>query len=143
MSASAPTLLLVEDDPNDVFLFEYSLERLRASVPLTRASDGEEAIRWLDGWAESEAHAPLLVVLDLKLPRRSGLEVLAHMRSHPVLRSVPVVVLTSSAEASDTARAHAFGVERYHVKPVGIPELETVVRDITSRWFALAGVVPA
>ena len=119
-------ILLVEDDPNDVLLMRRTFRKLGLEDDLRVLSDGEEAVAYLaDG-----GHVPSLVILDLKLPRRSGLEVLAWMRARPAYRSLPVHILSSSEEKADIARAMTLGVASYRTKQVGMADLEDTVRKI-------------
>ena len=135
-------LLLIEDEESDVRFFERALSMAGATIPLRVARDGAEALAYLEGGGEFADRArhpvPLLVVLDLKLPQRSGLEILAWMRATPVLRDIPVVVLTSSQEPQDIARAQALGIDAYEVKPVHFPDLVKIVRSIRARWIVLS-----
>jgi CheY-like chemotaxis protein len=142
MSMPPSPLLLVEDDDDDRMLFELALASTCGPIPLQFACDGEEALEYLERTGRYAGHVavalPGLVVLDLKLPRRTGLEVLAQMRGSPALRHVPVVVLSSSQEVSDVARARALGIEEYYVKPVDMADFEGIVRAIGARWDAQA-----
>jgi CheY-like chemotaxis protein len=142
MNAANAVLLLVEDDPNDVLFFERALAKCGQEVPLQVARDGLEALDYLAGqgpFQDRTKHPlPVLIVLDLKLPNKSGLEVLEWLRGQPDLREIPVVVLTSSREPGDIARAHELGVEAYEVKPVRFTELALIVASIWRRWEALS-----
>ena len=115
-------LLLVEDNDADVLFFKRALSRTRPDMPLQVAINGVEAVKTL-----SEGPPPSLVVLDLKLPRMSGLEVLEWMRTQPKLAGMPAVVLTSSVLESDHRRARALGVLAFIVKPVEAAPLREVV----------------
>src|SRR5262249_49862465 len=124
---SRGTILLAEDDPNDVILFRRAMGMASLNLDsLHVVRDGEEAISYLNGQA---AHAdreryplPALLLLDLKMPRRSGLEVLSWLRRQPELRHLIVVFLTSSNNAEDIRRAYEAGVNSYLVKPVDFSE---------------------
>ena len=113
-------LLLVEDDPDHVLLIQRALARASLVNPLKIVRDGDEAIAYLAGTGEYDDRTrfpiPSLVLLDLKLPRKSGLEVLEWIRGHEALKFLPVVVLTSSSESRDIERAYALGVNSYLVK---------------------------
>lgn len=139
---TAPVVLLVEDDANDVLLATRAFTKASLQVDLRRVGNGQEAMDYLSGtgpYADRERHpAPSLVLLDLKLPRRSGLEVLAWMRSRPDLAGVRVVCLTSSREEKDVARAYALGASHYFVKPPAFPDLVEQLRAI-GRWQGLLG----
>lgn len=138
MSATASNrpILLVEDNPFDVDLTQRAFQRRKLTNPLQIARDGEEAIAWIARWEAGEA-LPLLALLDLKLPRIGGLEVLARWRAHPVSRSLPVVVLTSSAEDGDIAAAYAQGANSYIVKPVDFAKFLDVAAHIELYWCVL------
>ena len=133
------TILLVEDDPNDVVLVRRAFRRARIANPLQVAQDGEAAIDYLAGRAaytdRSRYPLPMLVLLDLKLPRRSGFEVLAWMRQQPVVNRIPVVVLTSSAESPDVNRAYELGANSYLVKPVVFEGLVDLVQRLKLYWL--------
>lgn len=139
-SASAP-ILLVEDDPNDVFLVRRAFRKAGLPEPFHVVRDGDEAVRYLEGHGAyaDRSHFPLpgLMLLDLKLPRRSGLEVLAWLREHPSLGRLPVVVLTSSREPSDVNRAYDLHVNSYLVKPGDFDSLREMVRALDLYWLQL------
>ncbi|PSR17150.1 two-component system response regulator [filamentous cyanobacterium CCP3] len=111
------TILLVEDNPKDVFLVQRAARRAGVTTPLQVVSDGDAALNYLSGVAPYGDRAayplPVLVLLDLKLPRRSGAEVLAWIRQQPRLRRLPVVVLTSSREYADINGIYDLGVNAY------------------------------
>ena len=134
MTAPAVRVLLAEDDSNDILFFQRAAAKLRLPWVIEVATDGETAARILQ-----EEGAPSHVVLDLKLPRRSGLEVLAALRADPARTGTRVVVLTSSQERRDLDEATRLGVDRYLVKPVSTPELLRIVGEIARIW----GMVPA
>jgi len=121
-------LLLVEDNEADILFFRRALSKVREGVPLEVVTNGVAAVQALSG--EGAQHPPALVLLDLKLPRMSGLEVLEWMRNQPPLGAVRVVVLTSSSEESDIRRAHALGVSAYVVKPVDFMGLRGVIEGL-------------
>jgi len=134
MAQSTPVILMVEDDPNDVFLLKRALEKERVTLPIRAVSDGEEAIRYLGGvgeFADRDRHPlPCLIILDLKLPKKNGLEVLSWLRRHDGIGHLPVFMLTSSGEPSDRSEAERQGVEMYRVKPVSLQGLLQVAREI-------------
>jgi CheY-like chemotaxis protein len=130
-------VLLVEDSPDDVFLMERALKKAGLLWNLTVVMDGQEALDYVAGAGKfaqrQQFPIPSLVFLDLKLPYLSGFEVLAAIRQHPMLRAVPVVVLTSSPEQRDEQRAMQLGANAYCLKP---PAAE-MLRDISKRdWMA-------
>jgi len=135
------TILLVEDDPNDVFLIQRAFRRINLANPIQVVQDGEAAVLYLSGqepYADRDRYPfPILVLLDLKLPRRSGLEVLEWLRQQPKLKRLPVVVLTSSRENSDLNRAYDLGANSYLVKPVAFDGLLEMVRSLNQYWLIL------
>ena len=132
-------LLLVEDDPNDVALIRRAFKKARILNPLNIVHDGEEAIAYLAGQGEyadrSKFPLPAVVLLDLKLPRRSGHEVLAWLRQQPGLRRLPVVVLTSSSDTPDVRQAYDLGANSYLVKPVSFDGLMEMVKTLGLYWL--------
>lgn len=127
------SILHVEDDAIDVQSLQRVLRRNGIRNRVIVASSGEEALDWLirDACAEG---APLIAVVDINMPRMSGLEFLARVRATPHLRDLVVYVLTSSDEASDIAAAHAYNVAGYIVKPSRCDELSDVVRRLHEIW---------
>lgn len=125
-----PRVLLVEDDDNDVLFFTRALRACGAELDLEVAGDGQSAIERLSGGGPR----PDRVILDLKLPRRSGLEVLAWIRSSPSLKDLSVTILTSSGEPSDLARIRELGIEEYIVKPVSYQGLLEIVATLCGNW---------
>jgi CheY-like chemotaxis protein len=135
-------ILLVEDDPNDQLLIRRAFARAKLMNPLRLTRDGDEAVDYLaggGGFADRQANPlPALVMLDLKLPRRSGLEVLEWLRSQAgSLGRTPVVVLTSSRENRDVDRAYELGANSYLVKPVGFDGLLEMIRTTGLYWTVL------
>ena len=135
-------ILIVEDNPDDRILLQRAFRRARLANPVHMVTDGEEAVAYLLGegrFADREANPfPVLVLLDLKLPRRSGLEVLRWMREHPTLRRLPVVVLTSSKEQSDINVAYDLGANSYLTKPVEFDALIELVSTLNLFWLLLS-----
>ena len=133
------SILLVEDDPNDVLLIRRAFRKVGSETPLHVVEDGERAVAWLSGageLADRERHPqPDLLLLDLKLPRFSGFEVLQWLRAQPGLRRLPVIVLTGSRELSDVNRALDLGANSYLVKPVGFDALLDIVRSLDLYWL--------
>ena len=132
-------ILLVEDDYNDVLLIQRAFRKAEIQPPISIVSDGDEAISYLSRkgmYANTQRFpVPLLVLLDLKLPRRSGLEVLAWVREQPELRRLLVVVLTSSQEDSDLSQAYDLGANSYLVKPINFQDFVELVKLIDAYWF--------
>jgi CheY-like chemotaxis protein len=129
-------VLLVEDNPVDIDLTQRAFARRKLANPIQVARDGEEALAYIPRWEAGEP-TPLLILLDLKLPRVSGLEVLAEWKAHAVSRAIPVVVLSSSAEDKDIERAYQLGANSYIVKPVDFTKFLDVAGQIELYWCAL------
>jgi CheY-like chemotaxis protein len=141
MSDNRP-ILLVEDNPMDVDLTRRAFAKRNIVNPLQVARDGEEALAWLGRWAAGEP-LPVVILLDLKLPRVSGLEVLKQLKSHDTFARLPVVVLTTSREDADVEAAYALGVNSYIVKPVEFEKFIDVAAQIDLYWCVLNQRVPA
>lgn len=129
-------ILLVDDNPMDVELTLRAFARRRLSNPVVVARDGEEALDWIPRWDKGEPR-PIVILLDLKLPRISGLDVLAQLKSHPAYRSIPVVVLTTSAESRDVEMAYERGANSYIVKPVDFDKFSNVAAQIELYWTVI------
>jgi CheY-like chemotaxis protein len=126
-SPELSAILIAEDDENDVCLIKRAFHKARFENPLSVVRDGEEAVTYLQGlepYANRENNPPpALVLLDLKMPRKNGFEVLEWIRHQPEFNDLPVVVLTSSQESADISRAYALGANSYLVKPASFPSL--------------------
>jgi CheY-like chemotaxis protein len=136
--APASRILVVEDDPDDALFLERAFVKAGVAGFDRVLGDGQEAISYLEGrgpYADRSAFPlPSHVILDLKLPKVSGLEVLGWLRSSERLRDLRVVILSSSGERSDRERAEALGVDGYFVKPSRSADLLQVVREIARLW---------
>jgi CheY-like chemotaxis protein len=141
MNNNFPTLLIAEDDDNDFLFLERALVIEKFEANIRRACDGVEAIEYLCGenhFADREAYPlPHLLVLDVKMPRRNGFEVLAWLREHSELETLPVVVLSSSEEPADVQKAYELGASGYLVKPSSSLSYSEIVR--TLRQFLVNG----
>lgn len=138
-------ILLVEDDPNDVELTLSALARNRLSDEVAVVRDGEEALDYLfrrGEYASREDSNPPVVLLDLKLPKVSGMEVLEHVKSDPFLRIVPVVVLTSSREERDLMKSYDLGTNAYVVKPVDFGDFVEAVNQVGTFWTVVNQTPP-
>jgi len=133
-SAIRRNVLLVEDDPNDRLILQHAFERAAPEIDLRMAVDGDDALNYLSGrlpYADRIAHPlPQIVLLDLKLPRRSGIELLKWIREGRELRGLPVFIFSSSQERRDIDLAYALGANGYLVKQVDIRALREIVRGI-------------
>ena len=134
-------ILLVEDNPEDVELTLRALRKANLANPIHVVEDGAEALDYLFGAgkdeAKSDAHYPRVVILDLKLPKVSGIEVLRRIKSDPATRTIPVVVLSSSREEPDIKTAYALGVNSYIVKPVDFEKFVEAVGTLGMYWLLL------
>jgi CheY-like chemotaxis protein len=139
MEANFP-ILLVEDDPNDVWLVKHAFQSAGISNPLRIVNDGQEAIDYLKGnGAYSDRGAfplPKLVLLDLKMPRLNGFDVIGWMRRHYPWKLTPIIILSSSALPQDVNRAYELGANAYMVKPADYRALERLFRTIADFWNA-------
>ncbi|NMG64543.1 response regulator [Azoarcus indigens] len=139
MSDVLPTarpILLVEDNPADLDLTRRAFNRRHLVNPLLVARDGQEALDFLPRWSAGEP-LPLVVLLDLKLPKVHGLDVLRQYKREEVSRSVPVVVLTTSDEDADIETAYTLGANSYILKPVDFDKFTQVASQIELYWCAL------
>lgn len=141
MNPDRQAILIVEDDPNDVILIQRAFGKARILNPLQTVPNGDDAVAYLAGdgpFADRQRYPiPVLVLLDLKLPRRSGLEVLEWIREREGLKRLPVVVLTSSKEVADVNRAYDLGANSYLVKPVSFNSLLELVKSLEVYWLIL------
>lgn len=133
------TVLLVEDDPNDVFFFQTVWKKAGIVNPLRVANDGQEALDYLEGAGEfadrDKYPLPSLTILDLKLPRVMGIQVLKRIREHPALRKLIVIVLSASASDADIAEVYELGANAYLMKPPEMDQLADIVRAIKHFWL--------
>jgi DNA-binding response OmpR family regulator len=130
-------ILLVEDDPKDVELTMTALEEYHLSNEVVTAADGEQALDYLHyrGKFQDRGNGnPAVLLLDLKLPKIDGLEVLQHIRSDDKLKMIPVVVLTSSREERDMVASYRLGVNAYVVKPVDFHEFVNAIKELGVFW---------
>jgi len=129
-------VLVVEDNPLDADLTMRALRPRLGTNPVYLARDGEAALAWLARWEAGEPR-PLVVLLDLNLPRVNGIEVLKAYRAHPAGRPIPVVVLTSSSQESDADEAYRAGANSFVVKPVQAEAFVDVAAHIEHYWCKL------
>lgn len=129
-------VLLVEDNPMDLELTLHALKSRKLTNPIEVARDGEEALAYVEKLKNGNPF-PVVILLDLKLPKISGLEVLEVIKSHPTFKTIPVVVLTTSSETSDIERAYKLGANSYIVKPVDFDKFMEVARQIELYWSVL------
>ncbi|PKL08049.1 MAG: two-component system response regulator [Spirochaetae bacterium HGW-Spirochaetae-7] len=138
---TAVDILLVEDNPNDAELTLRALRKNNLTNTIVHVRDGEEALDYLFGTGKFEgrevAARPRLMLLDLKLPKVDGLEVLKAVKSDPRTSSTPVVILTTSKEENDVKKGYQLGVNSYIVKPVDFDKFITSVKEIGFYWLLL------
>jgi CheY-like chemotaxis protein len=132
-------ILLAEDDPNDVLLLKIAFKQAEVRNPLFVAKDGQEVIDWLQGNGtfanRSEYPLPCLLILDLKMPRKSGMDVLRWLRREPALNCLPTIVLSSSAHRYDVGRAYELGANAFVIKPPANDERVQLVHFIKGFWL--------
>jgi CheY-like chemotaxis protein len=140
MMTAIRSILLAEDNANDVELTLAALEHNRVANEVVVVRDGAEALDYLycrNGFSNRAPDNPCLVLLDLKMPKVDGLEVLRQVKGDPRLRSIPVVMLTSSREEQDLVRTYGLGVNAYVVKPVEFSDFMSAVRALGQFWAVL------
>jgi len=120
----------------DVDLTLRAFKRRKLANPVEVARDGEEALAWIPRWEAGEPR-PVVILLDINMPRVGGLEVLRQLKSHPVLRTIPVVLLTTSAVSQDVETAYQHGANSYIVKPVDFDQFMEVAAQIEAYWAAV------
>ncbi len=132
----ARPILVVEDNPMDLDFLLQAFEEHGVLNPVCVCRDGEEALQFIDAHqTPDDVNLPLLVLLDLRLPKVDGVEVLRQARQHPVWKRIPVVVVTTSRENADISRAYELGVNSYVVKPVDFAAFTAVVKQIKFYWL--------
>lgn len=140
MPDDGATILLVEDNPNDVKLTLHAFELANLGNTVHVARDGVEALEFLFGTEprpEINRRLPKVILLDLKLPRLDGLEVLKRIKSDPRTRRIPVVILTSSTEERDVMLTYEIGANSYIVKPVDFEQFTEAIREIGKYWLVI------
>ena len=138
-------ILMVEDDPNDVELTLTALERYNLANEVVVTRDGEEALDYLyrrGSYATRSTDHPAVILLDLKLPKVDGLEVLQQIKSDDHLKMIPVVVLTSSHEEKDLVSSYKRGVNAYVVKPVDFHEFVNAIKELGVFWAIINAAPP-
>ena len=140
MSLTPLAILHVDDDPNDLLLLAHACEAAKLGYRVESAADGEMAIEYLSGagnFANRKTHPlPVLVLLDLKMPRKSGFEVLSWIRNHPKLKRMLVFIFTSSRQQEDIDHAYELGANAFLVKPVGFERLVEELKAV-EHWLNL------
>jgi CheY-like chemotaxis protein len=132
-------LLYIEDEETDVMLFQLAMQQARITSPLFTVGDGEQAVAYLQGsgqYANREKYPiPALVLLDLNLPRLSGMKVLEWIRGQPEYADLPVLIYTSSGQPAEQEQAQNLGANDYLVKPVRLEQIAELVRQAKQKWL--------
>jgi CheY-like chemotaxis protein len=143
MNADLISVLLVEDDPGDLLLIREAFADHKVGNVLFSVSDGVEAMKFVRGEGEyADAERPDLVLLDLNLPRKSGVEVLAEIKSDPALATIPVIVLTTSEAEEDILRSYAMHANAYITKPVDFERFREIVHQIDDFFIGIVKLPP-
>lgn len=138
-------ILLAEDNPADAEMAIDALREAHLANPIIHVEDGVEVLDFLlrrGAWADRKEEDPSVLLLDIKMPRMDGLEVLKHMRDNDALRTIPVVILSSSREERDLARSWDLGVNAYVVKPVDVEQFFAAIKAL-GRFWAVFNQPPA
>jgi len=141
LNAICQPILLVEDNPVDLDLTLRAFAKRKLTNTVNVARDGAEALSWIPRWEAGEP-CPALILLDLKLPKVDGLEVLRQLKAHPTLQAIPVVVLTTSNEDADIQKAYQLGANSYIIKPVDFDEFIEVAAHVNLYWCRLNRLPP-
>ncbi|HEX4265307.1 MAG TPA: response regulator [Verrucomicrobiae bacterium] len=138
MDDSSYTILLVEDEENDALLVRMAFKKNSIANPVQWVKDGLEAIAYLNGEGEfaDRKHYPFpeVLILDLKMPRMNGLELLAWIRDHPEFRVIPTIIMSASQLDSDVEKAYSLGANTYMIKPTSFDDLANIVKLAHEYW---------
>ncbi len=131
-------ILIVEDDLGDVELIRESLKMSKLKMVLNHVPDGQECMEYLRMQGQYKAaKKPDLVLLDLNLPKKDGRQVLAEMKTDPLFKRIPVVILTTSDNEADINKTYALGANCFVTKPVDFPQIKKIVNEIAEFWFTV------
>ena len=133
----SPIIWLVEDNEDDVALARHAIKKTQLDAALVVSRDGEEAIRFLSDLNKDHQNLPSLVLLDLRLPKINGLEVLSQIRNNPSTRRLPVAVLTTSDEENDILSSYSLGANSFVRKPVDFDVFVETMRQLGNYWLVL------
>ncbi|MEO1052685.1 MAG: response regulator [Bacteroidota bacterium] len=125
-------ILLIEDNPHDAELATMSIRLVREDLKIVRCMDGEEAIEYIDN---INGHLPKLILLDIKLPKVDGLEVLGKVKDFMRIKKIPVVIFTSSQLPADINLGKKLGADEYIVKPMQLPDFRREIRHVVEKYF--------
>lgn len=141
METTGFNILLVENDPNDILFIQQAFCQAEVTVTLQVVEDRDTAVDYLSGvgeYADRDRYPlPAVILLDLKLPRCSGIEVLTWIKQQPIIKRIPVIVLTSSRETADINQSYDLGVSSYLVKPVTFKALSDMIVTLSAYWLRL------
>ena len=133
------TILVVDDDPNDLLLIEDAFRTIGVTDPIHKISDGEEAIAYMMGegkYSDRATYAyPTFITIDLKMPRADGFAVLQHLKKNPEWAIIPTVILSSSRDLDDIRKAYLLGASSYHVKPNSLEGLRSQLKVLHDYWM--------
>jgi CheY-like chemotaxis protein len=136
----SPSVLVAEDEPTDALILRIAFEQAGIPLSLVVVGDGEEAVNYLCGnppYTDRSVHPiPVLILLDLKMPRMTGFDVLAWLASRPDFKHVPAIIFSSSSEEQDVSRARQIGARDYFIKPPSISDYVKIVQTIRTRWLS-------
>jgi len=135
-------ILVVEDSPEDFEATVRALRKAGVENPIRHCQDGDEALDYLEVAASSLGDSPCIVLLDLNLPGTNGREVLAELKERDALRTLPVVILTTSTDPNDIEACYDIGASSYIRKPVGMREFEEAMKRFADYWFATVELPP-
>lgn len=135
-SKNKPRILLVEDNPGDIRLTQEALKESQMEIHLDVVSDGEQAIEFLTKRGKyAEANRPHIILLDLNLPKKNGLEVLKEVKANESLKKIPIIVLTTSDADHDITKAYSLHANCYILKPVDFDDFARVIKLVETFWF--------
>ena len=140
-----PVIVVADDDPAHRLLTVKAFERSRLRNPVKQVQDGEELLDYLLGtgaYSGVQPAQPMIILLDLNMPRKGGLEALAEIKGNPLLRRIPVVVLTTSEEEKDVASSYDLGANSFISKPVDFAEFSRVIQQLGDYWLELVTTPP-
>ena len=133
------SILIAEDDPNDVMLLEMAIRKNGITNPVNVVRDGEEAVEYLEGKGQyGDRHKfpfPNVIITDVKMPRRNGMEVVEWVRHHPKCSIIPIVMLSGSRIENDVVKAYKLGANSYFTKPTTLDELTELIRLAFDYWI--------
>lgn len=146
MSGERITILMADDDPDDQLLVQDAFEEVHLNNQFAFVSDGIELMDYLHRKGDyahlSGTSLPGLILLDLNMPKKDGREALKEIKADPVLRTIPIVILTTSSAEEDILRTYDLGANSFIVKPVTFDKLVEIIRKVTNYWFEIVRLPP-